>query len=165
MKSIQNLIIPRYKTPLLVVNGICLIMVIYLLYKHYFQNDGKGIDEYLLALSMFSFTSFFGAMSSIVELKTRKLLWLILGLIYVIISAIYLEYKILVGQNLLKLILIASSIPLVLFCALIIFIKKQKIYGVILQILFIFSFIASILPICLFALSIFGFIFTIFYKT
>lgn len=157
MKNLQ------YVKPILIINVACLILTILLVYKHYFNNDGKGIDEYVLALSIYSLNSFFAIMSKLrSDNNKKKLFWLILGLLYVGCSTLFLERQILYGQGVSKLIMITSSIPLSLFGALLLFVKRVKIFEPLVNTLLLFSAITSILPILTLVFSIFGLIWSAF---
>lgn len=150
------------KNQLLTLNLSCLIVIIWLIYKHYFYDIGKGFDEYILALSLYSFCSFFALLANMnFKIKSVKLLLLFLGLAYLIFIAIYLEHEILNGQGMLSFIIFLSLIPLFLFCILIIFSKKITVSKICTNILSIFSIITSIIPICFLGLSILGAIFTL----
>ncbi|GEM_PF-2925654 len=54
MKPAMNLQLAQFKQPLLILNGISLIMSVWFTYKYYFSNDGKGIDEIFYAFSLFT---------------------------------------------------------------------------------------------------------------
>lgn len=146
--------------PIIFLNLSCLIVIIWLLYKHYIHNDGKGFDEYILALSLYSFSSFFAVLASMnFKIKSVKLLLLSFGLAYLIFIAFYLEHEILNGHNMLYAIIFLSSIPFLVFCILIIFLNKIRVSNICTNILSVFSIITSIIPICFLGLSIIGVVF------
>ncbi len=150
----------QFEKPIIFLNLCCFIVMIWLLYKHYFYNDGKGFNEYILALSLYSFCSFFAVLANMnFKIKSIKLLLLFLGLAYLIFIAIYLEYEILNGQGMLSFIIFLSLIPLFLFCILIIFLNKIRVSNICTNILFVFSIITSIIPIYFLGLSIIGAVF------
>lgn len=154
MKSLQ------LAKPILILNLSFLIVIIWLLYKHYFHNDGKGFDEYILALSLYSFSSLFAVLANMkYKIKSVKLLLLFLGLAYLIFIAIYLEHEILNGHGMLSAIVFLSSIPFLGFCILIIFINKMGVSHKCTNILCIFSIITSIIPICFLGLAIISAVF------
>ena len=60
MESCIKIQFKQFANPLLVINAICIIMATWFTYKHYFKNDGKGIEYIFYMLSIFILHSFFG---------------------------------------------------------------------------------------------------------
>jgi hypothetical protein len=138
----------QFKRPLLIINGICLTMCIWLTYKHYFKNDGKGIDDIFYMLSIFTLHSFFGllALFKLDRTNTYKI-WLVIANIFVLISALFVESQL---MNSFSYILI---IPFMAYFVLP-FLKNHKAIVIIFRVAFLCAFITSILPIFAFIMSI-----------
>jgi hypothetical protein len=89
MKSDIKLNLEQFKKPLLIINGISLIMSVWFTYKYFFNNDGKGIDEIFYSLALFTLQSFFGlvALTRIDKIQTCKK-WLLIGMVYILLVAV-----------------------------------------------------------------------------
>lgn len=134
--------------PLLLVNGICLIMCIWFTYKHYFKNDGKGIDEIFYLLSIFTLHSFFGLMAliKVSDIKIYKNR-LIVTNIFILLSVFFVEIE------LMKWISVIMIIPFIIYL-LPQFLKTSKTIVNLFKVSFIFAIITSILPIYAFIMSL-----------
>ncbi|MCZ4225450.1 hypothetical protein [Pedobacter rhodius] len=138
----------QFRKPLFIINGICLIMGIWFTYKHYFKNDGKGIDEVFYLLSIFTLHSFFGLITlmKVNDTKTCKN-WLIVTTIFILLSALFVEIELMKWVSFMMIIPFSTYLlPL--------FLKNQKTIINLLKASFIFAIITSILPIFAFIMSV-----------
>lgn len=112
MKSAMNLQLAQFKQPILILNGISLVMSFWFTYKHYFDNAGKGIDDIFYALSLLSLQSFFGlmALAKISQTQTCKK-WLLTGIVYLLIIAVFMKIEL----ELFKGVWLIAIIPLVFY--------------------------------------------------
>ncbi len=139
MKPAMNLQLAQFKQPVLIFNGISLIMGFWFTYKHYFDNAGKGIDDAFYALSLLSLQSFFGlmALAKTNHLRSCKK-WLLIGILYLIVTAVFMEIEL----ALFKGVWLIAIIPLV-FYLIPLFLNKQIQLFNYLQGVFIFSYLTS----------------------
>lgn len=79
----------------LILNIICAFMTIWFTYKHYFKNEGKGIDDIFYVLSLLSFINFFSLKASLNLTKSNQTYktWLIFGIGYILAIALFIELE------------------------------------------------------------------------
>lgn len=148
MESHIDMRIEHFSKPLYIINGICLIMSTWFTYKHYFYNDGKGIDDIFYMLSIFTLHSFFGliALINLSNNKTYKN-WLSIANIFILLSVIFVEKELIKSGFYIVIIpFIAYSVPQ--------FLKNRKTIINFIKVSFICAFITSILPIFSFIMSV-----------
>ncbi len=148
MESQIKMQIEQFNKPLYIVNGICLTMSIWFTYKHYFHNDGKGIDDIFYMLSIFTLHSCFGliAVTKLSDAKVYKN-WLIIANIFILLSVIFVEKELIRGGFYIAIIpFITYLVPQ--------FSKNRKTIINFVTVSFICAFITSILPIFSFIMSI-----------
>lgn len=148
MESQIKMQIKQFIKPLYIINGICLIMTIYFTYKHYFHNDGKGVDEIFYMLSIFSLHNCFGllAATKLSDVKVYKN-WLITANIFILIAVIFVEKELMSG------VFYIALVPFITYL-LAQFSKNKKIIFNLIKVSFISTFITSILPIYSFMMAI-----------
>lgn len=141
-----------FKTPLLIINSISIVMSIWFTYKYFFNNDGKGIDEIFYSLSLLTLQSFFGlvALTKIDNIQTCKK-WLLIGMVYILLVAVFVEIM------LFKNVYFFATIPFV-FYLIPLFLKSQTQIFNFVRGTFIFAFITSALPVYAFVMFMLTFI-------
>ncbi|MFC1225858.1 hypothetical protein ACFE6N_18790 [Pedobacter sp. BG31] len=138
----------QFSKPLYIINGICLTMSIWFTYKHYFYNDGKGIDNVFYMLSMLTLPSCFGliAVTKLSHAKVYKN-WLIISNIFIVLAVVFVE------KELIKGVFYIAIIPFITYL-LPQFSKNRKTIINAMTVSFIYAFITSILPIFSFMMSL-----------
>ncbi|TCO29070.1 hypothetical protein EV200_102489 [Pedobacter psychrotolerans] len=155
MESHSKIGIEQFSKPLYIINGICLTMSIWFTYKHYFYNDGKGIDDIFYMLSIFTLHSFFGliALTKVGDGKVYKN-WLIIVNVFILLSVIFVEKELIKGGFYIVI------IPFIAYCVPQ-FLKNRETIVNFMKVSFICAFITSILPIFSFIMSIISLIINI----
>lgn len=76
------------------INLMIFVFAIWLSYKHFYHNAGKGIDDFLLALCLITLSSFF-VVSSMLSANQRqvRLSWLWAGFIFIFASGMFTYLK------------------------------------------------------------------------
>ncbi|WP_461788652.1 hypothetical protein [Pedobacter sp.] len=133
-----------------ILNIVMFIFILWLSYKHYLNSPGKGIDDFLLALSICVLSSSF-VVKSLNHNNSRQMLnWLIGGLIFTSLSGAFIFYE-------LDIYVAAISMTQSLFMVFIILIrcnvKKIKICS---TVYLVSSLIIAVLPLCAIGLIVFG---------
>ena len=165
MEKIKPPVIEFVK-PILIINVLALITSFAYGYIYYFANKGKGIDDLLFEFSLYSLSSFFAAIAALKYVKNKQqvILWLVLGLIYVLLSAGYIYLEI-ANRSGLLIICIEALIPLTFFIIALVAINRLKIFRICLYCLFVLSLVSCAIPVFLFFIvGALAWIWSLFYK-
>ncbi|KQB99370.1 hypothetical protein [Pedobacter sp. Hv1] len=140
--------IQQFKQPLLVINAISVIMSIVFIYKHYFNHDGKGVDDMLCAFSIFTLQSFFGliALTKANSSKPNKIWWFI-AIVYTVLATLFIEIELFKG------VYFIAVIPIIAY-GLQLFPDKEMKMLKFANVAFVLGYITSIVPIFAFIMSI-----------
>ena len=131
---------------------VCTITSLIYTYKHYFDNDGKGVDDIFYLASISTLHCIFGLMAvlnyNISRIVAKK--WLFIGLIYCVLVGIYVELELPYNGG-----SVVCIIPAIGYLAGL-FLIDNKYFLQSLRVVFTLSFITSVLPVYALATLIFS---------
>jgi hypothetical protein len=167
MEKINKTTEIEFTKTIFIISGLTLITSFFFGYKYYFDNAGKGIDDFIFALSVYPLNSFFAAMGSLQYYRNKLYakLWFTLGFVFTIICGYYIFFEIF-NNDLLIAVVMSSSLPLICFLLATLIIHNFNIVRASMYIIYILTVISSGIPIfLLFILGTFGQILKLFLKT
>jgi hypothetical protein len=150
MEKTNNTTQIEFTKAIFIISGLTLITGFFFGYKHYYDNAGKGIDDFLFAMSIYPLNSFFAAMGSLQYYKNRLYakLWFTLGFVFTIICGYYIFFEIF-NNDLLIAVIIAFSLPLISFLLATLITHDFNIVRVSIYIIYILTVISGGIPIFL----------------
>ena len=159
-----NLVSAGFVKAIFIINGVSLVSGSWFWYKYYFDNTGKGLDDFFYIFSIYSLNSFFAAKATSKRLKTewKAKYWCFLGSIFTLISTIYVSICLFDGKILMPIAL--NVMPFVLFVICLLSHKNTKVFEGAILVIFLISLIMSALPILAFLLVVFSIVWLLFYK-
>ena len=142
-------------------NLLCLVAFVFFEWK---ANDLKGFNAWICALSLFGFNSFFSSMAILKYLSNRRLslLFLLLGLVYILGASVLIDKHYLQNQDVSGLIACTCFVLAFPFIIALLFFNNAKVVQFCTRSILIISWALSFLPITTVATIPIGIIMAIF---